>query len=108
MLEKVFGNLIDNSVNHGKRVTSIILSAEERDNNLIIRYEDDGIGIPADEKEMIFERGYGKNTGLGLFLVRDVLALTGITITETGIPGKGARFEMAVPKGAWRIAGNGV
>jgi signal transduction histidine kinase len=64
--------------------------------------EDDGDGIIAEEKEKIFERGFGKNTGLGLALSREILAITGITITETGEPGKGARFEIAVPKGMWR------
>ena len=65
--------------------------------------EDDGTGIPAEEKEKIFERGYGKNTGLGLFLTREILGITGITIRETGIPGKGARFEIAVPTAAYRL-----
>jgi signal transduction histidine kinase len=67
--------------------------------------EDDGNGILAEEKEMIFERGYGKNTGMGLFLAREILDITGITIRETGEPGKGARFEMTVPEGAYRLAG---
>jgi signal transduction histidine kinase len=58
--------------------------------------------------ERIFERGYGKNTGLGLFLSREILAITGITITENGVPGKGARFEITVPKGAYRFTGTGV
>jgi signal transduction histidine kinase len=49
--------------------------------------------------EMIFKRGYGKNTGLGLALSRKIPDIPGITITETGEPGKGARFEMKVPKG---------
>ena len=59
------------------------------------------------EKEKIFERGFGKNTGVGLFLVREIPDITGITIHETGEPGKGARFEMTVPKGAWWISNNG-
>jgi signal transduction histidine kinase len=42
-----------------------------------------------------------------LFLSREILAITGITITENGEPGKGARFEITVPKGAWRTAGKG-
>jgi hypothetical protein len=42
-----------------------------------------------------------KNTGLGLFLVREILSLTGVAISETGEFGKGARFEMAVSKGGW-------
>jgi len=55
----------------------------------------------------LFTRGFGKNTGLGLFLSREILSITGITITENGTPGKGARFEITVPKGAWRTAGKG-
>ena len=54
-------------------------------------------------QEKIFERGFGKNTGLGLALSREILDITGIMIRETGEPGKGARFEMVVPKGAWRM-----
>ena len=42
-------------------------------------------------------------TGMGLFLSREILAITGITLRENGEPGKGARFEITVPKGAWRI-----
>jgi len=38
-----------------------------------------------------------------LIFVREILDITGITIKETGEPGKGARFEMTVPKGAWRM-----
>jgi len=56
-------------------------------------------------KEKIFNRGVGKNTGLGLFLVREILSITGITIRECGVEGKGARFEIAVPKGAYRYEG---
>jgi len=41
--------------------------------------------------------GYGKHTGLGLALSREILAITGITIRETGTPGAGARFELRVP-----------
>ena len=60
------------------------------------------MGISPDQKESIFERGYGKNTGMGLFLAREILAITGITIAETGKPGKGARFEITVPAGMWQ------
>jgi hypothetical protein len=42
-----------------------------------------------------------------LFLIREVLAITGITIAETGMPGNGARFEIHVPKEAYRINGTG-
>jgi signal transduction histidine kinase len=64
-------------------------------------FEDDGIGITRKDKSRIFERGIGQNTGLGLFLVREILSITGITIAETGEAGKGARFEIHVPWGRY-------
>jgi signal transduction histidine kinase len=75
---------------------------ESGDDTLIV-CEDDGEGIPAEEKERIFDRGFGKNTGMGLFLAREILSITGITIRETGKPGKGGRFEIMVPKGVYRV-----
>jgi len=102
MLENVFYNLVDNSLRHGGSVTGIRLHSREGSDGLTVFFEDNGTGIPEDEKEQIFERGYGKNTGLGLFLVQEILGITGITITESGEPGKGARFEIHVPKGGYR------
>ena len=106
LIGKVFYNLMDNAVRYGGKITTIRFSVEERDGDHIVVCEDDGDGIVAGEKEKIFERGFGKNTGLGLALSREILDITGITIRETGEPGKGARFEMVVPKGAWRMTGN--
>lgn len=103
MLEKVFYNLLDNAVRHGERVTRIQLSRVPCGTDLLLVWEDNGIGIPDEEKEQIFSRGYGRNTGYGMFLAREILALTGSSITETGIMGKGARFEILVPKGFFRI-----
>jgi len=102
MLEKVFHNLVDNSLRHGGKVTEIRLAAHPDNSGLMITYEDNGAGIPAAEKEKIFERGYGKNTGLGLFLAREILSTTGMTISETGVEGKGARFEIHVPENTYR------
>nr|WP_319539115.1 sensor histidine kinase [uncultured Methanospirillum sp.] len=73
----------------GHQVTDIHVSAVESDLNLIFVWTDNGVGIPDEEKKFIFERGFGKNTGLGLFLIREILSLTGMSIRETGIPGLG-------------------
>jgi PAS domain S-box-containing protein len=105
LIVKVFYNLMDNAVRYGGRISTIRFSSGGRDGDRVIVCEDDGYGIPADEKEMIFERGYGKNTGLGLFLTREILGITGITVRETGEPGTGARFEITVPEDAYRITG---
>jgi len=102
LLEKVFFNLFDNSIRHGQHVTAIKVFSRESERGLFIVWEDNGVGIPEGVKEQIFERSYGKNTGLGMFLVREILSLTDITIQETGIYGECARFEILVPKGRYR------
>ena len=107
LVVKVFYNLLDNAVRYGGKITTIRFSAEEHDGDHVVVCEDDGDGVIAKEKEKIFERGFGKNTGLGLALSREILSITGITIRETGEPGKGARFEMTVPKEAWRMKRDG-
>ena len=105
LIVKVFYNLIDNGVRYGEKISTIRFFVEGRDGDHIIICEDDGDGVAADEKEKIFRRGFGKNTGLGLFLAREILSITDITLTETGEPGKGARFEILVPKGMYRSTG---
>lgn len=103
MLEKVFFNLLDNSLRYGASLTSVSMTAKHEGDNLIITFADDGVGIPTEDKDNIFNRGFGKHTGLGLFLSREILSITKITIAETGTPGKGARFEICVPPEAFRI-----
>ncbi len=107
LIAKVCYNLMDNAVRYGGKITTIRFAVEDPEGDLKLICEDDGDGVAADEKERIFERGFGKNTGLGLALSREILSLTGITIRETGTPGKGARFEMTVPKDIWRTTGKG-
>jgi len=104
ILEKVFANLLDNTYRHGEHATAIRVYSRETPDGLSIFWEDDGVGIAAGEKEKIFDQGYGKNTGLGLFLTREILSITGMTIRECGEPGKGARFEILVPKGVYRVS----
>ena len=102
LIVKVVYNLMDNAIRHGGEISTIRFSLEDRNDEHIILCEDNGVGIHPDEKEIIFDRGFGKNTGLGLFLSREILAITDITLRETGIFGTGARFEIAVPKSSYR------
>jgi PAS domain S-box-containing protein len=104
MLEKVFFNLLENAVFHGERVEHITVSFHGDGGTGVLVFEDDGVGVPASVKEKIFERGCGKVTGYGLFLVKEILDITGMSIRETGEEGKGARFEIEVPAGKWRMA----
>lgn len=102
IIMKVFFTLIENAVRHTSTLTWITFSCLKEGRSIIIVCEDDGCGIPYEEKGRIFDHGYGKNTGLGLFLAREILSITGLSIRETGDPGKGARFEILVPEGKWR------
>ena len=105
LIVKVFYNLIDNAVRYGEKITEIHFFLVESVDCWNIICEDNGVGIPAEEKIRIFERGFGKNTGMGLYLAREILGITGIMIHETGVPGKGARFMLILPKDVCRIAG---
>jgi signal transduction histidine kinase len=102
MFNRVIYNLLENAIRHGSTATRIELLFYEEQKAGILIIQDDGCGIPDDAKERIFERGYGSNTGFGLFLVREILEITGITIQETGKSGSGARFEICIPPQKWR------
>jgi len=102
-LEDVFFALAENVIRHGESATAISLYFDENPEELRVIFEDDGIGIQEENKESIFNRHPDDEPGLGLFLSREILSISGISITETGEPGKGARFEMTVPKGAYRF-----
>ena len=107
MFEKVFLNLMLNSRRHGEHVENIHASYVKVNGQLVIAYEDDGIGIPEDSKEKVFQKGVGKDSGLGLFLIREILNITEIDISEVGKPGNGARFEIRVPEGGYRFGAGG-
>jgi two-component system, sensor histidine kinase and response regulator len=102
LIEKVIFNLIDNSIRYASTLTTIRFGISREENHTILFCEDDGIGISDNEKERIFSYAYGSNTGMGLFLVREILSITGIRIRETGTYGKGARFEMILPPKNYR------
>lgn len=105
LIEKVFSNLIENSVKYGSKSSVIRFRLESHGAMHIIICEDDGVGVPAAEKDKIFKYQYGKNTGLGLFLSREILSITGINIAETGKEHEGARFEIRCPEETIRISG---
>jgi K+-sensing histidine kinase KdpD len=102
-LKKVFLNMTDAMIRYGLRTNIIQVSYKESDNGLDLVFEGDCKGIPVDQKERIFEHGYGNTNGFGLFLAREILTITGITIKETGEPGKNLRFNIQVPKRAYRF-----
>jgi signal transduction histidine kinase len=103
LLEKVVYNLIDNALRHSG-AKRLAITVEEEDSGMKVIFEDDGAGISDDDRPRLFERGFGKNTGLGLFMSREILALTKMSIRETSVEGNGARFEISVPSANRRPA----
>jgi len=102
LLEKVFYDIMDNILVHATGVTAVSLWYDRREGGVAILIGDNGRGVPEGDKEKIFERGDAGHES-GLFLAREILSITGITISETGMPGKGARFEIFVPDGAYLL-----
>ncbi|PKL60064.1 MAG: histidine kinase, partial [Methanomicrobiales archaeon HGW-Methanomicrobiales-4] len=92
---------------YGDTITRISSSWYQNEEHVVWVFEDNGIGIPETMKDRIFKKGVGHNTGLGLFLIREILDITGIRICETGLEGKGARFEIIIPDGIWQKTGSG-
>ncbi|WP_342676110.1 histidine kinase N-terminal 7TM domain-containing protein [Methanofollis sp. UBA420] len=105
LFEKVFYTLFENAVRHGRGVTRVTVTFEETMDQGILAMEDDGKGVADAIKGRIFDKNVGSHTGLGLFITREVLMTTGISIRETGIPWKGARFEVCVPEDRYRFQG---
>lgn len=98
LIPKVLENLVDNSLRHGKATEIKLDFYLSLNQELVIVYKDNGFGINQDDKDRIFEKGFGKNTGLGLFLAREILNITDIKIKEIGEFGNGVCFEITVPK----------
>ncbi len=103
LIRKVFPNLVDNAIRHGNGVSKIRFTYHKQGEGVVITCEDNGAGVQEGIKTQIFNKYFGRNHGLGLYLVREILSIYGMSISETGKPGKGARFEIMVPKGSFRV-----
>jgi PAS domain S-box-containing protein len=103
LLETVFLNLAENVLHHAPSATMYTLKYETTSSGITLIFEDNGPGVPDNKKAVIFQRGAGSHNSLGLFMAHEILEITGITIRETGIFGKGARFEMAIPRESFRF-----
>jgi PAS domain S-box-containing protein len=99
-LRQLFYNFIDNTRKYGKKTTNIKVHYEKAEGDKIkLIYEDDGVGIPFENKINLFHEGFstGGSTGFGLFLTKKMIDIYGWNITEVGEPGKGVRFVITIP-----------
>jgi signal transduction histidine kinase/HAMP domain-containing protein len=103
LLPRVFYMLLEANLRSGRlHVSHIRLTAFKENRTLHLIYTDDSDGIPAAEKEKIFEIGYDSGLYRGLFLIRELLSFTRLTIVENGEPGRGIRFEIIIPEDKFR------
>jgi PAS domain S-box-containing protein len=100
LLRQLFYNLVDNTLKYGETASQIRVYYEEGEDQLKLVYEDDGVGIPENEKENLFREGYGKSTGYGLYLIKKMCEEYGWVVRETGKQGRGAQFTMTIPETA--------
>ena len=103
MVDKVFTNLMENSVKHGGTVSHIDVSYMKGDENVEIYFRDDGKGIEQGIKERMFDRNYMHRLGHGMNFIQEVLRITGLEIDEIGQPGHGVMFRIKVPAGCYRL-----
>jgi signal transduction histidine kinase len=101
LLKQLFYNLIDNTIKHGRKATTINVYYEQKDpNELRLIFEDNGIGISVENKKQLYKAGFstGYSTGYGLYLSKKMIDIYGWKIQEIGEHEKGAKFIISIPK----------
>ena len=96
MLTTIFYNLIDNSLKYGQKLTQIKVYNNTQQKPSKIIYEDGRVGFDSETKKQLFNKGMGKGSGYGLYLIKRTYEIYGWTVQETGQPGKGAHFEFNI------------
>jgi two-component system phosphate regulon sensor histidine kinase PhoR len=100
-------NLLDNAVKYSPPSSKVSLEAEERGGELLVSVKDQGIGIPAEHLDRIFERFYrvdrsrGQDpggTGLGLAIVRHIALIHRGTVEVESHAGEGSLFRLRFPQ----------
>jgi PAS domain S-box-containing protein len=107
LFQDVLSHIVENSVRHGGTIKNLVVVYHETLRGLDLIIQDDGVGIPQAKKEKIFEYDAGGHAGIGLFICRQILEVTGMTIAESGVEGSGARFVIHIPVEGYRIEGMG-
>jgi PAS domain S-box-containing protein len=101
---RIYSVLFENALRHSENPdVSITIGFREDDNYAVMSISDDGCGVPDEKKNLIFEKGFGEGTGLGLFLVKELLLMHNMQVRECGVYGNGCNFEILMPKGRYKF-----
>lgn len=107
-IERVLMNLLDNAVKFTGDKGNISISTKAIKSKIIVTIKDDGVGIPPEKLEKIWERFYKEDSsrgyssggaGLGLSIVRSILISHGETIEVDSVEGRGTEFRFSVQQG---------
>lgn len=105
-VEEALSNLIDNAIKYSRENKSIAVKTFKKNQNMVIEVEDKGIGIPEADQKRIFEKFFRvstglvhdtKGSGLGLSLVKHIMAGHGGDVFVESKFGKGSKFTLVFP-----------
>ena len=99
-LRTVINNIIHNAIVHGGKDVRIRIETFSDENYVVIRISDNGVGIPNEIKNRIFEEGFttGNGTGLGLYISKKILEVYNGEIVVRDNEPRGAVFEIKIPE----------
>lgn len=103
-MERVFFRLFENAMQSENPPGCIRVFSRAEPERYVIVVEYDGPGIQQDDKNRIFELDCRESCHKGLFIIREILSLTDITLVETGEPGKETRFEIGIPSNSYQFS----
>ncbi|HEY8559050.1 MAG TPA: ATP-binding protein [Pyrinomonadaceae bacterium] len=108
LIRRALSNLIDNAIKYSPEKTSVMISTALEADFLRVVVEDRGYGIPADEREKIWQKFYRvardgqdkseESTGLGLSLVKEIVEQHGGDVAVESEVGQGSRFSFRLPR----------
>lgn len=109
LLERALEALVVNVPDLSGKDDRVTIGFSEIGDKGLLSIQHVGRGVPENFKSRIFECGYqyGRSDGFELFLANEILRSTGLTVRETGVPGKSTRFEICAPKGKYSIDAQG-
>lgn len=103
LLRQLLYNLMDNTLKYGEKTSLIKLYSKKDGDSIQLIFEDNGVGMTDEVRSHLFEKGFGKGTGLGLYMIKRIIEAYGWSIEENGKLGIGAKFTMKIPENRFRL-----
>ncbi|MEI6221823.1 MAG: ATP-binding protein [bacterium] len=105
-VRQILINLVDNAIKYGKEDSTITISVEHKNGEILTSVQDEGVGIEEDKREWIFEKFYRgdraresspNGSGIGLFVVKKIVEYHRGRIWVDSVIGKGSTFHFTLP-----------